>query len=66
MHKTKLPISGGHIARVAELETHLDMNFSTIEGGFGQASSVKMVRSAMIKGLEATTMECARAGGTPV
>jgi 3-hydroxyisobutyrate dehydrogenase-like beta-hydroxyacid dehydrogenase len=37
------------------------MNFRIIKGAVGRASSIKMVRSIMVKGLEALTAECALA-----
>ena len=39
----------------------LPMDVKIIEGPVGKASSIKMVRSIMVKGLEALTAECALA-----
>ena len=61
-HKTPLLISGAHASSaLAELDA-LDMVADVAEGPVGTASSVKMVRSIMIKGLEALMAECVLAG----
>ena len=62
--KTRVPLllSGPHMDAAAEALTALGMNADTLEGELGRASAVKMVRSIMIKGLEAVAAECALAG----
>ena len=51
-------ISGSEAADVAPLLESLPMKFRIVEGAVGRASSIKMVRSIMVKGLEALTAEC--------
>ena len=60
-HKVPLLLSGPHAAEAEALLQALDMAPSVVEGPVGAASSTKMVRSVMIKGLEALTAECALA-----
>lgn len=52
-------ISGGKAASALAALEKLPMNARVIDGPVGRASSVKMVRSIMVKGLEALTAECA-------
>lgn len=62
--KTRVPLllSGPHMAAAAAALTALGMNAEMVEGALGRASAIKMVRSIMIKGLEAVAAECALAG----
>ena len=53
-----LLISGGKAANAMDALEKLPMNARVIDGPVGRASSVKMVRSIMVKGLEALTAEC--------
>ncbi|MDC3170398.1 DUF1932 domain-containing protein, partial [Paracoccaceae bacterium] len=53
-----LLISGGEAANAMAALEKLPMNARVIDGPVGRASSVKMVRSIMVKGLEALTAEC--------
>ena len=53
-----LLISGGKAANALVALEKLPMNAKVIDGPVGRASSVKMVRSIMVKGLEALTAEC--------
>jgi len=54
-----LLVSGPHAeAGAACLEALGFTRVHTIEGGVGAASSVKMIRSVLVKGLEALTAEC--------
>ena len=53
-----LLISGGKAANAMAALEKLPMNARVIDGPVGRASSVKMVRSIMVKGLEALTAEC--------
>lgn len=66
LHKTPLLISGPHgEAALATLKA-MGMNAQRVDGDVGRASSVKMLRSVMIKGIEALTLESllsARAAG---
>lgn len=53
-----LLLSGSHAeAAAAQLRALGFSNVSTIAGGVGKASAIKMIRSVMIKGLEALTAE---------
>lgn len=61
-HQTPLLVSGPHMQEALELFGALDMRAKPMPGEVGRASSVKMVRSIMIKGLEALTLECVLAG----
>lgn len=54
-----LLVSGQHVPFAMEvLKSWGFMNVETIAGGVGAASAVKMVRSVMVKGLEALAAEC--------
>jgi 3-hydroxyisobutyrate dehydrogenase-like beta-hydroxyacid dehydrogenase len=71
LHKTPLLVSGPHAETALGALARLGMVAEAVEGGIGAASSIKMVRSIMIKGLEALVAECmlsARLAGveTPV
>jgi 3-hydroxyisobutyrate dehydrogenase-like beta-hydroxyacid dehydrogenase len=57
-HQTPLLIAGPHAQTIAPLLTELDMKLKIIPGDTGQAAAIKMIRSVMIKGLEALTLEC--------
>ncbi|WP_108124208.1 NAD(P)-dependent oxidoreductase [Saccharospirillum mangrovi] len=61
-HRTPLLVSGDHAAAALDTLQALDMNAREQVGPVGRASSVKMVRSIMVKGLEALTAECVLAG----
>jgi len=58
LHKTPLLVSGLDETSVRDIFTALDMNAHFVEGGVGGASTIKMIRSVMIKGLEALSAEC--------
>lgn len=55
---TPLLIAGPHAEAIAPLLTDLPMALRVVAGGVGAASSIKMLRSVMVKGLEALTAEC--------
>ncbi len=57
-HKTPLLIAGPHAEGVAPLLEEMEMKLSIVPGDTGQAAAIKMIRSVMIKGLEALTLEC--------
>lgn len=57
-HRTPLLIAGPHTDEVAPLLRELDMQFSVVGPGNGSAAAIKMIRSVMIKGMEALTLEC--------
>jgi 3-hydroxyisobutyrate dehydrogenase-like beta-hydroxyacid dehydrogenase len=55
---TPLLIAGPHAEAVAPLLIDLPMAPRVVAGEVGAASSIKMIRSVMVKGLEALTAEC--------
>jgi 3-hydroxyisobutyrate dehydrogenase-like beta-hydroxyacid dehydrogenase len=57
-HKTPLLISGPHAEDAAPLLQELEMQLRIVNGGVGAAAAIKMIRSVMIKGIEALTLEC--------
>lgn len=57
-HCTAMLASGPSATGVAELMTALGMKVKVVSDKVGDASSVKLSRSIMIKGLEALTAEC--------
>jgi 3-hydroxyisobutyrate dehydrogenase-like beta-hydroxyacid dehydrogenase len=62
LHRTPLLISGPHVEAAASALAALGMSATIYEGPVGAASSVKMVRSIVMKGLEALICECVLAG----
>ena len=62
LHRTPLLISGPHAEAAAPALAALDMTVKIHEGAVGAASAVKMIRSIMMKGLEALVCECVLAG----
>lgn len=62
LHQTPVSISGPHVIAAKAALEQLGMNVTVVEGDIGAASSIKMIRSIMVKGLEALTMECVLAG----
>ena len=62
LHKVPVLLSGPHAEAALEKTQALDMNAKIAAGPVGIASSIKMVRSIMIKGLEALVLECVLAG----
>ena len=65
-HQTPMLIAGPHSQTLAPILAALGMRASIAGTEFGAAAAIKMVRSVMIKGIEALTLECflaaARAG----
>ncbi len=53
-----LLVSGPHAADVAAMLEALPMAPRVVDGEVGAASSIKMIRSVMVKGMEALTAEC--------
>jgi 3-hydroxyisobutyrate dehydrogenase-like beta-hydroxyacid dehydrogenase len=62
LHKTPLLISGDHVEEAMTVFDCLQMNATIMAGTVGTASSVKMIRSIMMKGFEALFSECVLAG----
>lgn len=58
LHRTPLLISGPNAEEAAARFAELGMDASIVGDKVGEASAIKMVRSIMIKGLEALTAEC--------
>ncbi len=65
-HRTAMLLAGAHAQAVASVLAALDMRVGIAGAETGAAAAIKMVRSVMIKGIEALTLECflaaARAG----
>jgi len=57
-HQTPVLLSGPHAEPAAEFLAALGMNITVVGPEIGTASSIKMIRSVMVKGLEALTAEC--------
>ena len=62
LHHTPLLIGGPHAQAGAAALKALDMKVEIHDGPVGAASAIKMVRSIMMKGLEALVCECVLAG----
>jgi 3-hydroxyisobutyrate dehydrogenase-like beta-hydroxyacid dehydrogenase len=69
LHQTPVLLAGPHAEAVQSIMQELGMKPSIAGPEIGQAAAIKMVRSVMIKGMEALTAECflaaTRAGVTP-
>ncbi len=57
-HRTPMLLAGPHAEAVAPVLAALDMRASIAGAETGAAAAIKMVRSVMIKGIEALTLEC--------
>jgi 3-hydroxyisobutyrate dehydrogenase-like beta-hydroxyacid dehydrogenase len=57
-HRSPLLISGPHAQAASPLLKELDMQFTIVGDATGAAAAIKMIRSVMIKGVEALTLEC--------
>lgn len=58
LHRTAALLSGPHAGEALPVLAGLDMNVRIAGPKVGDASSIKMLRSVMIKGFEALTAEC--------
>lgn len=58
LHNTPVLYSGENAGDLPALFEHLGMNATSVGLEIGHASSIKMMRSVMIKGMEALTAEC--------
>ena len=56
--RTPILLGGPHGAAFERVAARFDMDLTVFSTEIGRASSVKMCRSVMIKGLEALTTEC--------
>ncbi|MBV7410645.1 NAD(P)-dependent oxidoreductase [Maritimibacter sp. DP1N21-5] len=66
LHRTRMLLSGPHADVAQDAAVALAMDMRVLAGPVGRASTVKMLRSVMIKGIEALTLEsllAARAAG---
>jgi 3-hydroxyisobutyrate dehydrogenase-like beta-hydroxyacid dehydrogenase len=57
-HRTPMLLAGPHAQTIAPALTALGMRVSVAGPETGAAAAIKMVRSVMIKGIEALTLEC--------
>ena len=57
-HKTPLLIAGPHAQAISPLLNELEMKLAVVGANTGHAAAIKMIRSVMIKGIEALTLEC--------
>lgn len=62
LHRVPMLISGPHAAAALDALKALDMVANEAQGPVGTASSIKMIRSVMMKGLEALVLECVLSG----
>lgn len=62
LHKTPLLVAGPHAADALAALAGQEMSANDVTGEVGAASSIKMIRSVMMKGLEALFLECVLAG----
>lgn len=58
LNMVPLLVGGPHAGDVVPLLESLPMAAKLVDGPVGKASSIKMLRSVMVKGLEALTAEC--------
>ena len=57
-HKSPMMLAGPQAAEAKEVMTALGMKPQVVGGKVGEAAAIKMIRSVMIKGIEALTLEC--------
>jgi 3-hydroxyisobutyrate dehydrogenase-like beta-hydroxyacid dehydrogenase len=57
-HRTPMLLAGPHADAIAPILAGLGMRVSVAGAETGAAAAIKMVRSVMIKGIEALTLEC--------
>jgi 3-hydroxyisobutyrate dehydrogenase-like beta-hydroxyacid dehydrogenase len=57
-HRTPLLIAGPYAEAVAPLLREMEMQLDVVGDAVGAAAAIKMIRSVMIKGIEALTLEC--------
>lgn len=61
-HRTPMLLSGPHVSEIEPLLKGLGMDVSIAGEAVGRASAMKLVRSIVMKGLEALALECLLAG----
>jgi 3-hydroxyisobutyrate dehydrogenase-like beta-hydroxyacid dehydrogenase len=57
-HKSPMMLAGPYAATAAPVLTALGMKTQVVGDEVGAAAAIKMIRSVMIKGIEALTLEC--------
>jgi 3-hydroxyisobutyrate dehydrogenase-like beta-hydroxyacid dehydrogenase len=57
-HRTPMLIAGPYAEEILPLLVELQMQLSVVGPETGGAAAIKMIRSVMIKGIEALTLEC--------
>ena len=57
-HRTPLLIAGPYAQAIAPLLEEMEMKLRIVSRDTGKAAAIKMIRSVMIKGIEALTLEC--------
>jgi len=57
-HRTPMLVAGPHAEAVAPLLAGMAMAIKVVSDETGKAAAIKMIRSVMIKGIEALTYEC--------
>jgi 3-hydroxyisobutyrate dehydrogenase-like beta-hydroxyacid dehydrogenase len=57
-HRTPLLIAGPQAEAIAPLLREMEMQLDVVGAAVGAAAAIKMIRSVMIKGIEALTLEC--------
>lgn len=62
LHRTPMLLAGPHAAAAEAVMAAMDMQVRTVGDTVGDATAIKMIRSIMVKGLEALTLECVLAG----
>jgi 3-hydroxyisobutyrate dehydrogenase-like beta-hydroxyacid dehydrogenase len=58
LHKTPMLTAGPHAAAAAPVFKDLGMAATVVGPSTGAAAAIKMIRSVMVKGIEALTLEC--------
>ena len=57
-HKTPMLLAGPHAGTIVPLLQEMEMTLKIVSAETGKAAAIKMIRSVMIKGIEALTLEC--------
>jgi 3-hydroxyisobutyrate dehydrogenase-like beta-hydroxyacid dehydrogenase len=57
-HRTPMLLAGPHAEAISPLLRELEMQTTVVGPAVGAAAAIKMIRSVMIKGIEALTLEC--------
>lgn len=62
LHQTPVSLCGPYATGACDILNSFDMKATHMEGEIGTSSSLKMIRSIMVKGMEALMAECVLAG----